>query len=154
MDNGGIIRHKTAIPHFTGLNGHPIYPISEGYARHTLIVHKPWRIYPNQISWKKDFEDFIGSSACPKSALLSYLRVMQRHFEGTAFVEPVSKDGDYRSNAISEENKEALLLAGLGGEPNELAGELDFRYIHKGVDFQWDKPPQVRYNYHQYSFSN
>jgi hypothetical protein len=137
--------NRSAIPHFTGLNGNPTYPVTEGYARHTLIVYKPWRIYPNQKSWKNDFEEFIWSKACPPAALLSYLRVMQRDSEGTAYVEPVAKNVDYRNNTISEEDKEALLLAGLGGEHNELAGELDFQHIHKGENFQWDKPARVRY---------
>ena len=41
--------NKFIIPNFIGLSGAPRYPVTESYARHTLIVHRPWREYPTKL---------------------------------------------------------------------------------------------------------
>ena len=68
---------------------------------------------------------------------------MQRYYQGTMFVEPTAKETNYNLNLISQEDTETLLLAGLGSHEGELAGQLDFNCIQKGVGFQWDRPPLV-----------
>jgi hypothetical protein len=134
---------KTSVPHYTGVAGFPTFPVTESYARHVLIVYKPWTTYPDQPSWKMDFDNFIRSKRCPTSCRLHYDRVMQRYYQGTMFVEPTAKETNYNLNLISQEDTETLLLAGLGSHEGELAGQLDFNCIQKGVGFQWDRPPLV-----------
>jgi hypothetical protein len=135
--------HKITIPHYTGLSGEPTFPVNETYARHVLIVYKPWREYPNPKEWLREFNDFIRSKQCPKSCRLHYDRVMQRYYEGTKFVEPTVQVADYSKNDISQEDVETLMLAGLGDENRELTGELALDAIHKGKDYRWDKEPMV-----------
>jgi hypothetical protein len=134
---------KPSIPHFIGMNSNPTYPVSEAYARHVLIVYKPWRTYPNQAEWKEDFLSFVYSQNCPKSASLNYFRVLGRHYNGSKFAEPTSKEYDYSQNPISKDDEEALILAGLGGFDVELIGDVDLQGIIRGHDFKWDSPAQV-----------
>lgn len=134
---------KTSVPHYTGVAGFPTFPVTESYARHVLIVYKPWTTYPDQKSWKTEFDTFIRSKECPTSCRLHYDRVMQRYYQGTTFVEPIAKEMNYNNNTISEEDTETLLLAGLGSQDGELVGQLDFNCIQKGIGFQWDRPPLV-----------
>ena len=134
-----------AVPHYVGVSGYPCFPVSEAYARHVLIVYKPWLTYPNQTSWKRDFDIFINSHKCPKSARLTYDRVMQRHYDGTKYVDPKAADVDHSKNAISKEDEAALLLAGMGLNHSEQKS-FDISFydaIDKGRDYNWSKPPKV-----------
>lgn len=134
---------KSSIPYFVGVNGTPTFPVTEAYARHVLIVYKPWRTYPNQKEWKQDFQAFINSPTCPKSATLQYYRVMQRHYDGSKFAEPTSKEYDYSNNPTSKEDEEAIILAGLGGEFGEQSGDLELQGICRGREHTWDLEPLV-----------
>ena len=134
---------RPSIPHFVGVSGNPVFPVSQGYAQHVLVVYKPWREYPNSPQWKHEFDRFIKSPICPRSCLLTYKRVLMRHIEGTTFVEPVAHTPDHSSNPISKEDEEALLLLGLGGKGASIASAFDKLGIHKGLEFNWGQPPKV-----------
>lgn len=141
-----ILRKHAAIPHYVGVGGYPCFPISEGYARHVLVVYKPWSTYPNQKEWKRDFNIFINSPSCPRSARLTYDRVMQRYYMRTTFVDPKASVVDYSGNPISQEDEAALLLTGLGADSTSNFGQDLLDGIERGLDYQWDKPPMVRYS--------
>ena len=135
---------KYYIPHFVGVNGYPCFPVSEAYARHVLIVFKPWiKTFPNQKSWLGDFHRFINSRSCPASAKLTYERVMQRHYNGTTFVDPSQKTPDYSSNSISPNDAKELLLCGLCGEKASDYDTFLLKSIDRGLSHQWDKKPSV-----------
>lgn len=143
------IQHKRpAIPHYVGVSGHPCFPVSEAYARQVLICYKPWTVYPNKKDpkeWIEDFHQFINSSACPKSARLTYDRVMQRHFNGTKFVDLKASSVDHSGNPVSHEDKITLLLAGMGVQDHK-GFDIDILdQIETGEDNQWDQPPKVKY---------
>lgn len=65
-----------------GLNGTPCFPVSYGYAKSTLIRHKPWSIHrrldfetqngSHEISIQKEFDEFILSEECPKHVSLTF----------------------------------------------------------------------------------
>jgi hypothetical protein len=132
-----------SIPHFTGVAGIAVFPVSEGYARHVLVVYKPWTDYPNKSTWKEEFEAFINSRQCPKSCRLTYDRVVQRYYDGTKFVEPVASSSSPVVNPITAEDAEVMLLAGLGGTGDSILASFDNLGIHKGLDMQWDQEPFV-----------
>jgi hypothetical protein len=134
---GSIMGKKAHIPHYVGVKGHPTFPLSEGYARHVLIVYKPWRVYPTSRYWKAEFESFIHSSQCPKSAKLTYKRVVQRFYDGTKFVEPISAQTVVGNSPISDADEEALILAGLGHQGNDEMISHEFQCIPRGKDFLW-----------------
>jgi hypothetical protein len=137
-----ILGKKPSIPHYVGVKGYPTYPVTEGYARHVLIVYKPWRHYPNMLSWLEDFEHFINSEECPKSAKLTYNRVVRRFYDGTQFVEPTASKAQCDAN-MSQEDAELLLLAGLGKVDGESECILDLQGVPRGIDFTWGKQPAV-----------
>lgn len=139
------IKNRTpSIPHYVGVSGFPCFPVSEAYARHVLICYKPWEVYPNKKDWKTEFNKFITSKECPRSARLTYDRVMQRHFNGTKFVDPKATEADHSGNPITKEDEIALILAGLGTKNNQSINIDVFDRLDFGYDFSWDKPPKVR----------
>ena len=123
---------KLMIPHFVGISGVPTFPVINAYARHTLIVHKPWRTYPTDQDWKKEFDAFIQHEDCPISARLSYERVMHRHYEKMTHYEPKATDGDHDENNVSKEDEELLLLYGLKQSEMTDFDEAIPNQIHKG----------------------
>ena len=70
------------VPHFSGGNSQPTYPVTKEYARMTLIIHKPWVDgYPVTNNIYADdqlidlFEKFIKDKDCPNCVQLTYQRV-------------------------------------------------------------------------------
>jgi hypothetical protein len=135
---------KLIIPHFVGINGTPKYPVTDSYARHTLIVHRPWREYPNKdIAWRDEFDCFINSSDCPLSAKMSYLRVMRRYIDKMTHYEPKAQDGDHSQNTVSADDEELMLLVGLKNGDEYDADDALFKSMERGLDHDWSRPPQV-----------
>ena len=133
---------KPAIPHFIGVSGDPVFPVTESYARHVLIVYKPWQKYPDQKSWKYDFDIFINGKDCPACARLPYNRVVQRYYDGLQFCDPKSSKIDHSLNNIDEDDELLLQLVGLKGNADiscfsEIAGH------EKGANFDWNKVSEV-----------
>jgi hypothetical protein len=138
-----ILNKKPSIPHYIGVSRAPVFPVTEEYARHVLVVYKPWREYPCQPTWKKDFESFIRSPMCPKSARLTYDRVMQRFYDRTTFIEP--KASHYNSRQpISQDDNEIMLLTGLSASSAN-TDTTEFSGVERGNDFPWCQPPVVRF---------
>ncbi len=137
-------KRKYIIPNFVGVNGTPKFPVTDAYARHSLIVYKPWRTYPNSDDWKNEFETFVNGTDCPASCRMTYDRVMRRHYDGTQFCEPVAKDGNHGNNAVSLEDAELMDLVGLKYSPDNDFEIALLKRLDRGLEFQWDKRPQVR----------
>ena len=137
------------IPHFVGLSGPPTYPVTPAYARHTIIVYKAWRIYPTDKDyptpkdWLDAFDRLINHHKCPKAARMEYDRVMQRYYDGTRYVDPVSCPTG-RTQEMEEEDEAAILLAGLSGAKFKNYEDALFTGIHRGKNFNWDTDPEVR----------
>jgi len=137
--------HKFIIPNFCGISGTPVFPVTDNYARHTIIVYKPWRTYPTNLNWKTEFELFINNPHCPESARMSYDRVMQRYYDKMTHYEPKSSSVDHSGNPVTQEDYDLMTLAGLNGTGNE---ETDKELVHRlerGDSYEWDKPPKVRH---------
>ena len=137
-----IKNDKPSIPHYVGVAGTPVYPVSEEYARHVLIVYKPWRTYPTGTNWKEEFESFIRSPTCAKSARLTYDRVMQRFYDKTKFVDPKATPPPTFQQTITLADQELLLLTGLSQAATS-QNETDIDGIIRGRDFRWDHEPKV-----------
>ena len=132
------------LPNFVGLSGTPCYPVTSEYARHSLIVHSPWRIYPSHIDWISEFNQFINSSRAPISAKLTYQRVVQRYIDKMTHYEAKAHEVDHSSNPVSEEDQDIMYLAGLKGNDEFDSDDAIFLSLEKGCDFEWDKSPKVR----------
>lgn len=135
---------KYIVPHFVGSNGTPRYPVTDDYARHTLIVYRPWRTYPKDLNWKEEFEEFIHSPICPLPARLTYERVMARFIDKMTHYEAKAKDGDHRHNLLSPEDEELLYLVGLkGSEDHYDFDDALFATMERGIDYDWGKKATV-----------
>ena len=137
-------KKKEIIPHFVGVSGLPTFPVTESYARHTLIVYKPWTKYPSRGEWITEFDEFINSPNCPPSAKLGYERVMCRHYDKMTHYEVKSTSVDHTSNPVSSEDADLIALTGLGNPKETDAETVSFLKMDKGLDFKWDKEPVVR----------
>jgi len=52
-------KKQNIIPHFVGGSGQPCYPVSESYARTTLLINRPWsdhNPFERNKDWKRLFE--------------------------------------------------------------------------------------------------
>ena len=128
---------KTIIPHFVGVNGAPKYPVTHDYARHTLIVHKPWRTYPSpQTNWIEEFETFIHSPECPVSARVGYERVMLRYIDRMTHYEPKATSVDHSANPISPDDNDLMIMLGLKHEVDYDKETAMFKQMHRGC---WTK---------------
>ena len=141
VDNPG---QKLIIPNFVGVNGTPKFPVTDDYARHTLIVHRPWREYPKSESWRSEFESFINSDDAPLSAKMAYVRVMRRFVDKMQYYDAKAADGDHSGNDVSEEDQTLMALVGLKGNDDDYnEDDMLFQQLERGKDYSWDKPPIV-----------
>ncbi len=136
-----------SIPHFVGVNGTPKFPVTADYAKHQIIVHKPWRKYPSSQDWIADFHSFINGPNAPISAQLTYQRVHIRYLQGTQGYDPVAAIYDNSTNPIDMSDKELLDLVGLHKSDGEFDDSV-LQYMDKGKTFQWDKEPKVSHSIH------
>jgi hypothetical protein len=136
---------REAVPHYVGVSGFPCFPVSESYARHTLIVYKPWVEYPKGGGrYIEEFNDFINSRYCPQSCCMTYDRVLQRFLDKTTFVDFKNKEVDHSGNPITEEDEELIRLIGLGHvEFMDYDTEI-IKSLKRGMDYDWGKPAKVR----------
>ena len=140
-------RKKTIIPFFSGLGGYPSYPPTEAYARHCVIVHKPWRKdYPIGLDWMSEFEAFVLSDECPASLLMEYDRVKIRYYDQMTGYNPKASVVDHSGNAADDEAMDLMELCGLANSKKKVT-EYDTQLVQslpRGMDHKWDNPPLVR----------
>lgn len=144
IKHNNIPNQKTIIPSFVGVNGNPVFPVTDTYARHVLIVYRPWRAYPKQMKWISEFEQFINLPGCPMEALMPYRRVMLQHITNMTLHEPKTTDIDHSKNPISMDDKELIELCGLSESDNIDYDTTLIKSLPRGEDHKWDKKPKVR----------
>ena len=135
---------KLIIPNFVGVSGTPVYPVTSAYARHTLIVHRPWREYPSDLDWIGEFNCFINSENCPLGPKITYERVVARYIEKMTHYEPTAAKIDHSQNPIDDDDMELLYLTGQKCHTEFDAEDVLFQQMDKGMNFQWDTAAKVR----------
>lgn len=131
------------IPHFVGISGTPTFPVTESYARHVLIVYKPWRVYPKNLDWINEFDNFINSRKCPASARMGYERVMRRYHDKMMHYDPKASDPDHSKNPTSDDDLDLLALLSLN-QPNFTDAESALlKGLDLGLEYEWDHPSLV-----------
>ena len=139
MHSKKLQNQKRVVPHFVGVCGHATYPVSENYAKQTLILHKPWRSYPKSDDWIGEFNNFINHESAPDGAKIMYKRAMQRYHSNTQFVESVASKPNLNRHGIDEETGVLLDLTGLGESENIDHEVALLRSMDKGDNFDWDR---------------
>ena len=134
---------KIIVPNFAGINGTPKFPVTDDYARHTIIVHKPWRTFPANIPWKAEFENFINGPTCSTSARLAYERVMRRFYDKMTHYEPKSASVDHSHNPVSEDDNDIMTLVGLDAKEASTYESHLLQTMERGLDFEWNRKPKV-----------
>ena len=151
VENGGDKSKRSArIPHFVGINGTPTYPVTMDYAKHVLIVHKPWRNYPESSDWIGDFNRFINDPSSPVSAKMAYQRVHCRWLSKTQGYDPVSEIYDHSTNPISCSDLQLMQLIGLHQSTDDQYDDSIIRNLEIGKAFKWDKETKVSSGKSQY----
>ena len=134
---------KFIVPHFVGVSGSPKFPVTENYAKHTLIVYRPWRKYPKDLDWIGEFNAFINSNECPASAKMPYEREMARHYAKMTFYEPKASSVDHSNNPIADDDAELMTLFGLQNSEITDHDVAVLKSLDRGLLFEWDKTPKV-----------
>lgn len=135
---------KYIIPNLVGYSGIPRYPVTESYARHTILVYTPWRKYPTNRNWIDEFNIFIKSTRCPKSVKIGYERVMQRHICNLTFYEPKSSSIDHSGNTVPDDALELLTLTGLPAHEMVDSDTILINSLDRGLEYKWDQDPKVK----------
>ena len=145
-NKGNLAKKGAIIPHFVGVCGTPKFPVTADYAKHQLIVHKPWREFPKSNDWIQDFNIFINHPSTPLSAKLTYQRVHARYLQGTQHYEPIAECYDNSTNPISMTDEQLLDLVGFNKTEGDEYDDSIMRNMEKGIGFEWDKTAKVNTN--------
>lgn len=139
-------QRKELIPNFVGVNGTPTYPLTYGYARQILIVHKPWRVYPSEDNPTIAANAFLNSQHCPAHVRIPYMRAVGRHKTKMTYYEPKAQTVDHSGNPIDPADQDILDLLGLQGndEDRDDFDTMLLKNLERGFQFDWDKPAKVR----------
>ena len=97
---------KTEILHGVGMNGNPIFPPTESYAKATLLMHKPWSTkHPlefdlNATRLSHEFYEFLSSEKCPLDVILNFFIAKENHerSEKTADIENNDEESERKLN--------------------------------------------------------
>lgn len=127
------------IPHFVGISGRPVFPITDLFARQVCIVHIPWRDYPRNLNWKEEFYHYINSGNAAESVSITYARILQRFLQRMSYYDPVTAKVDHTGNPVPDDVK---LLMDIMGRPDVSDFEMDSvdRRLHaapKGHERDW-----------------
>lgn len=135
---------KTVIPNFVGLSGMPTFPVTEQYARHTIIVYRKWwRNYPTNCDWIRVFHEFIKTPEYPVMAKMSYERAMRRHYDNMTGKDTKAHQADHSKNDISDESHDLLDLVGLTSQEYKTDCSSQIALLEKGKEYDWHRKPKV-----------
>ena len=132
---------KTIIPHYVGGRSQPTYPATDGYARATLIIHKPWTVdsepYDKEEKVVATFEKFLKTPVCPLSVKLSYERMRWRYLEKLCGREAVAKE--MQTSSLEGVDKDIIDILEIAATLNAPDGfdDLDEYNFDRGLDFDW-----------------
>ena len=135
------------MPHYTGASSTPRYPVEEPYARHVILLHKPWKgeflqkgPSGEKRDFKQEFHDFIRTNECPQHVKIPYMRAKERYTKGK-MGEPTSQIevANYADVAgdIPDDLAEAVRLYGTLAHPEW--SDCDAYPYDFGVEFDWSK---------------
>ena len=134
---------KYIIPNFVGFGGTPRFPVTEAYARHTIIVYTPWREYTTNRDWLAEFKIFINSGKCPASYQMAYDRVMLRHYHNLTYYEATAIKINRAGNNMTEDAAKLISLVGLPAKEIIDTDTSLIQSLPRGNQYNWDKAPQV-----------
>jgi hypothetical protein len=137
---------KCSIPHFVGGSSQPRYPVTEEYARSSLLIYKPWKgtlKHPTQLdkSYIEEFEQFLQSEDCPDAVKIPYERMKQRYISKTQHYEPTSEvqGTDQPDGEVPQEIQDLVDLASSFNVNDMDIDEQDDLPYDFGDNYDWSK---------------
>lgn len=132
----GDVRKQWTIPHYTGSNTRPVFPVTNDYIKYAFIVHKPWRgkFDFKFIKAQQEFEDYLRNKHCPEILKMQYTQALQRFFSGTQYVEVVDEGPETREPTDEESQNLVALLNLQADDDCEDAGDVVLDY---GRGYDW-----------------
>ena len=134
-------RGKKIIPHYVGGRSQPVYPATEGFARATFIIHKPWigkqKPYCENADLVKQFYVYLRSNECPLSVKIPYERARYRALEKLIGREAVGKEMETTStNDIDSDIIDVLQIAATFNAPcyNDSLSQYN---LDRGYNYDW-----------------
>jgi hypothetical protein len=140
---------KPVVPHCVGGKSNPTYPVTEGHAKSVLTCHVPWigcSDFKTNRNCTQEFQDFIKTTACPKSVKVAHGRVKNRYLQKHIPREPTSQtqaiNYDTFSKDLDPDTIDIVPLAGTSGVHQTDDDELDHNI---GLNYDWSQQShQVR----------
>lgn len=142
-NNNQRTKKNALIPHFVGICGTPKYPVTADFAKHEIVIYKPWRQYPKSDDWITDYNIFVNSSLAPTAAKITYQRILNRFLSNTQDYEPTSETYDNTKNPIDMNSLEILELLGIHKSELHEVDDSILLQLHKGENYHWSKEQQV-----------
>jgi len=128
---------RTVVPHYVGMSGQPVYPVTVAYAKSVCLIHKPWRKIDLDREWIKEFDLFLYSVDCPESVRIAYKRVFYRYIRKLTHVETLAKEhpGD---SPIDEDDENLMDLCRLSRmDSSDIDDHNIMSFFNKGLNVDW-----------------
>lgn len=126
----------------TGLSGSPVYPVSYGYAKSSLILYKPWS-KDDRLRFERkgddrqiaieEFNDFIQDADCPLPLLMSYYSARERHYKRLAKQESSTQFDPVQSDVIDEKTLNVIQAGQIFRSDKILSG------MDRGLNYDWSR---------------
>ena len=135
--------NRTYIPHYVGGSSNPVYPVTKGYAKASLIIYKPWNPenppfddYDDVVSL---FNDYLSDPRCPVSLKIQHERMRWRYLEKLVGCEPTSESmHESGTTDVDQDTKDVLDISGTFNtldDPDKLFGY----NFETGLNYNWSE---------------
>lgn len=134
---------RSSILYCYGLNGTPCYPISFGYAKATLIRHKPWSKKQRlnfeqkgviQKDVKEEFEEFLASKDCPAHVKVRY-EIAKENYRRLSRKRNCHGENDPESSGDGIDKSTADLIQAC----QIYSDDTIMSFMDKGMNYDWNK---------------
>jgi len=132
------------IAHYVGGASVPRYPVTPGYARSVLLVHKPWsnlNTIPTDDSYVALFNEFIVSPQCPLSVKVSFERAKLREQDRRRGREETTAEDTENSapteNLHDTELDDAIALTSALADTMDIFDYIGGQEMDLGIHYHW-----------------
>ena len=129
---------RVSIPHPVGLNGKPVFPLTEQYAKCALLMHKPWSIRAKlnfekykDISPVQEYLAYIDDENCCLQLKTMYDMALET-FLRDKFLGDMADNHGREDNGMNSETENVINAYGCKSTELEEDDDLDF-----GLSYDW-----------------
>ena len=142
---GETSKGKRIIPHYVGIMGQPVYPVTTNYAKAVCITYKPFRRLDHNRDWITEFNAFLQDPRCPIPVKMGYNRVLDRFHKKTTHVQPLSHECDTSKNPIAFEDQELMAMCSQSALTDSHLIDFDLlRHFNRGEKYDWSQEDKTK----------